>query len=124
MLDGAPDLTNLESMSDSEREKVVDYFDNLVSTTNPDRSASPAPIHPCRRYFPEVEDPRVDLAQLLNKVQRHTRCTDGYCLRRKSESNHKECRFNFPMKLDIESKLSRNENSEFEYTGCSDISLP
>ena len=37
-----------------------------------------------------------DYEDLLNTVQRHTRCSSAYCLKRKPNDNEAKCRFNFP----------------------------
>ena len=33
---------------------------------------------------------------LLNSVQRHTRCSAAYCLRKKANNDEPQCRFNYP----------------------------
>ena len=38
-----------------------------------------------------------DYEDLLNTVQRHTRCSSAYCLKRKPNDNEAKCRFNFPI---------------------------
>ena len=37
-----------------------------------------------------------DYEDLLNTIQRHTRCGSAYCLKRKANDNEARCRFNFP----------------------------
>lgn len=38
-----------------------------------------------------------DYEDLLNTVQRHTRCSSVYCLKRKANDSEAKCRFNFPI---------------------------
>ena len=92
----APDVSNLAAASAEEKQKVADYFDKLVSTIHPDMNEPKGPVHPSRIKLSEVDNRLKDLAQLLNRVQRHTRCMDGYCLRKKKRKDRKECRFKFP----------------------------
>ena len=65
------------------------YVDWLLSTVNPnspDENLWIRPeVHPCQRFcndIPEYEK-QSDYVDLLNMVQRHTRCSTSYCLRKK-----------------------------------------
>ncbi|KIY48364.1 hypothetical protein FISHEDRAFT_22045, partial [Fistulina hepatica ATCC 64428] len=42
-----------------------------------------------------LDDTKLELAQMLNRLQRHTRCTPGYCLKRKP-TGETYCHFGFP----------------------------
>ena len=46
-----------------------------------------------------------DYVDLLNTVQRHTRCNTNYCLRKKENETELKCRFNFPFQLCTSTKL-------------------
>ncbi|KAK3926417.1 THAP domain-containing protein 11 [Frankliniella fusca] len=98
-LDNAPDVSHLEQSSEEDKDEIVNYFDQLISTMNPNVNEAPAPTHPCRKKLSEVVNLEEDLAQLLNRVQRHTVCTAGYCLK------NGKCRFNFPAPLQESTKL-------------------
>ncbi|XP_052119466.1 uncharacterized protein LOC127748747 [Frankliniella occidentalis] len=73
-----------------------------------------APVHPCRIQVNEVDDMQKDLAQLLNKVQRHSKCSDGYCIRYNKKTKSKGCRFKFPKALQEARDLVLNENNQYE----------
>ena len=55
-------------------------------------------IHPCQRQHSDIcdHDTQSDYVDLLNMVQRHTRCNTGYCLRKKANESELKCRFHFP----------------------------
>lgn len=52
---------------------------------------------PCRQEYLNIShiDYDCDYVNLLNAVQRHTRCSTNYCLRRKQNESDLKCRFNF-----------------------------
>ena len=55
-------------------------------------------VHPCQKSHHEVSEYEKQLhyVDLLNMVQRHTRCSTNYCLRKTSNKTELKCRFNFP----------------------------
>ena len=89
---------------------VCQYVDWLLSTVNPnppdeDMWIRPE-VHPCQRShdIPEHEK-QSDYVDLLNMVQRHTRCSTSYCLRKKSNETELKCRFHFPFDICPKTKL-------------------
>ena len=89
---------------------VCQYVDWLLSTVNPnppdeDMWIRPE-VHPCQRNhdIPEHEK-QTDYVDLLNMVQRHTRCSTSYCLRKKSTETELKCRFHFPFDICPKTKL-------------------
>ena len=64
--------------------EICHYHDLLISTMNPiDVSSFSKPsLHPCKLKFAQViEDLHSDYIQLVNTVQRHSKCNSGYCLK-------------------------------------------
>lgn len=57
----------------------------------------------------------VGFPKLLNRVQRHTRCTKGYCLRKRKEANGSQCRLKFPFP-DAEKSSLRRVDGRWTYT--------
>ncbi|KAJ1518827.1 hypothetical protein ONE63_011559 [Megalurothrips usitatus] len=98
-LKDAPNVDDLAQCSDEEILKVLSYFDRYISTTHPDINCPASPVHPCQKKLSEVLDIKRDLAELLNRVQRHTKCSEAYCLRINKKTKKKECRFKFPREL-------------------------
>ena len=90
---------------------VCQYVDWLLSTVNPnppdeDMWIRPE-VHPCQKSphdIPEHEK-QSDYVDLLNMVQRHTRCSTSYCLRKKSNETELKCRFHFPFDICPNTKL-------------------
>ncbi|KAJ1524609.1 hypothetical protein ONE63_011093 [Megalurothrips usitatus] len=108
-LKNAPDITDLSKKSDEDIGKIIEYFDTLISSTNPNVNAPPAVIHPCRIELEDIIDLKKDLAELLNRVQRHTKCTEGYCIKNTG------CRFKFPKEMREFSEIQFKGNGEPEF---------
>ena len=89
---------------------VCQYVDWLLSTVNPnppdeDMWIRPE-VHPCQRSHDIPEHKKQsDNVDLLNMVQRHTRCNTSYCLRKKSNETELKCRFHFPFDICPKTKL-------------------
>lgn len=58
-----------------------------------------------------------DYVNLLNTVQRHTRCSTNYCLKCKENESDLKCRFNYPFDLCDETRI------EFETIHTKDKSI-
>ncbi|KAK3917404.1 ATP-dependent DNA helicase RRM3 [Frankliniella fusca] len=112
-LSDAPDVLKLNSMSSEELEEIVKYYDNLICTIHPDVNCPPAVLHPCRTFLSEAVNMRTDLAELLNKVQRHS-CSSSYCIRKNKKTGVTECRFKFPFEMETVSQLKLNESGSYE----------
>ena len=78
-------------------------------------------IHPCRKHYQDIADcdTNDDFCDLLNMVQRHTRCSTSYCLRKKTTDSEPKCRFNFPMdacsktRLDFEKVHTKGNEPQY-----------
>ena len=76
---------------------------------------------PCQKRYQEIPDCDIDdnFCDLLNMVQRHTRCSTSYCLRKKSTDSEPKCRFNFPMDLCPKTRLEfeqiKTKSDEVQY---------
>ena len=76
------------------------YVGCLLLTVNPcppdeDLWARPDK-HPCQIQYKDISDSDIDYVDLLNMVQRHTRCGTSYCLRKQGDKFELQCRFHFP----------------------------
>ncbi|KAK3914465.1 Vacuolar membrane-associated protein iml1 [Frankliniella fusca] len=115
-LENAVNCDNIEKATPEELEVIVDYFKNLISAINPDSHTEINDDHPCRKVYGNVIDFQKDLAELLNTVQRHTRCSTEYCLRYNKRTKESKCRFGFPiLELNEEAKCQANECGEIEF---------
>ena len=79
--------------------KYVDWLLSTVDPNEPDDMWVKPNIHPCQKHYQDIPDCDIDddYCDLLNMVQRHTRCSTGYCLRKKTADSELKCRFSFPM---------------------------
>lgn len=114
-LSNALEPRTFDNASDEEISKAKNFYDGSVSAFNPLRSTSPAVLHPYRLRSTNVSlNDASHVSELLNRLQRHTRCTKGYCL----GWNGKEyiCRFKFPKEQQEQSLLQKNEKQRWVYT--------
>src|SRR3989337_85299 len=86
--------------------EVVQYLDNLITTINPGLDMPVPERHPCQKSGNELSDDQQDYIDLINRLQRHTRCSPTYCLRIKD--GQQNCRFGYP-KENIEHTLVRDD---------------
>ena len=84
-------------------ETVLQYSDWLISTVNPlppDSNLWMRPkIHPAQvrsETLDTSEKKEMDYIDLINSVQRHTRCSTSYCLKKSKDLQELHCRFHFP----------------------------
>ncbi|KAK3916168.1 ATP-dependent DNA helicase [Frankliniella fusca] len=63
---GAPKIVNFETMSETEKVQVIDYFSALVKAWNPHCNYVITTNHPCRLKVSEVQDKNEDTAALVN----------------------------------------------------------
>ena len=78
-------------------------------------------VHPCQKWREDIPDHELesDYADLLNTVQRHTRCSTNYCLRKKHNESELKCRFHFPFEQCPNTELEFDEvdrkNDQIQY---------
>jgi DNA replication protein DnaC len=75
--------------------EITKYIDSLVTTINPGPNTPVPNNHLCQKRLEELHDDEQDYIELVNKLQRHTRCSPAYCLRTK-RGQQQSCRFGFP----------------------------
>ena len=83
------------------RKNLFPRYDYLISCVNPvpHQEWVKPDIHPCRiDYQDAIQNMDDDYANLLNTVQRHTKCNSEYCLRTNIEGEQ-YCRFHYPFEL-------------------------
>ena len=102
---------NLKEEGRIAKAKVLAYADWLVTTINDalptDAWQLPQP-HPCACQLPNVNRDE-DYCDLVNSVQRHTRCSAAYCLRRKPGQQEPTCRFKFPREMQDHTEIAFEE---------------
>lgn len=93
--------------------KIIQYANRLVSTINPhvapdgsNVESAPQPVtqpHICNKSYLDIEDCHEDLSQLIATCQRHTGCSEAYCLR--TQSGKQVFRFGYPKPLQPETSI-------------------
>ena len=109
-----PDTTELDQdieAGQTAADTVCHYIDWLLPTVNPDPPDEDMwirpEVHPCQKRHQDIpeHDKQSDYVDLSNMVQRHTCCSTGYCLRKKTNETELKCRFHFPFDHCPETKL-------------------
>ena len=106
-------------------ELACKYVDWLLSSFNPnppdDGLWLRPETHPCQERYDDISDGDMhdNYCDLLNMVQCHTRCSTGYCLRKKTPDSEPKCRFNYPQdrcnKTRLEFEEVHNNGNKKEY---------
>ncbi|KAK3932747.1 52 kDa repressor of the inhibitor of the protein kinase [Frankliniella fusca] len=109
-LQDAPDVLNIEQIDSDLATNIANYFGNLVCTEHPNPMQEQAIQHPCRIRLCEVENRDQDLAELVSKVQMHSKCTANYCIR----DVNKGCRFGFPKEVCDTTKFIFDEKNHID----------
>lgn len=88
---------------------ALEYVDWLVCTMNdaiPDAMWRAPEPHPCAVSVHNIADASDhDYQNIVNSVQRHTRCSAAYCLRKKAGQQEQTCRFDYPRPQQVASSL-------------------
>lgn len=98
----APTADSLDVHDPASLDEFVQYWGARCTAVNPGADIPPATKHPSSLRLATATFDMTELAQLLNRVQRHTRCTTAYCLRRPKGSPPDAplaCRFKYPKDL-------------------------
>jgi len=91
---------------------VVQYLDSLVTTVNPALYAPVPERHPSQKNIDEISDDLQDYIELVNKLQRHTRCSPSYCLR-SNRRGEQYCRFGYPKEI-VENTTINDNNGKLK----------
>ncbi|KAK3915748.1 ATP-dependent DNA helicase [Frankliniella fusca] len=57
----------------------------------------------------DIDDLDLDLSQLINHVQRHTKCSRAHCLRQVGSTKSLKCRYKFPKELLSETTIEKQD---------------
>lgn len=111
MTDSSEDCRLQELIQEGEDAKktAIQYCDWLVTTCNdaiPDDTWRLPYPHPSARHPSDITDEDTDYHDLVNSVQRHTRCSTAYCLRRKPGQEKVICRFGYPRDVQESSTIT------------------
>ena len=87
-IEDAPSVENLQD--------YLNKWGDIVVAINPCNSIPQPAVHPCSRRFADRNNTQQELAEILNRCQRHTKCAKPYCIRMNRITKQEECRFHFP----------------------------
>ncbi|XP_059070792.1 uncharacterized protein LOC131860401 [Cryptomeria japonica] len=99
----APNIDNLDWSDHASIQSIKHLFDQYITTWNPptkearlNKQYMPAISDPCLADTEIISrsDPSIDYTKLLNVVQRHTKCSEYTCLKKKNSTL--ECRYKVP----------------------------
>jgi len=112
-MENAPSIDTLDTSDPASLQSFIDFWDQHVSTWHADKTCPPAAIHPSAHEFATLEDTKKELTEILNRVQRHTKCAPGYCERKKKETGKIFCRFGFPKTCQDTTALLKEDGQNF-----------
>ena len=99
-MDMSDDIEQTIQEGEVAKAAALQYVDWLVTTINdsiPDDMWHVPIPHPCALNIKDIDDASDDdYHDLVNTVQRHTRCSAAYCLRKKTGHQEQKCRFDYP----------------------------
>jgi ATP-dependent DNA helicase PIF1 len=114
--DGAiPDIQELRMR------EFIAYWDERISAWNPvPREDEDAPLlghHPSSKPYSGLRPVQEELSELLNWVQRHTKCKPGYCKvkRRVAGEEKVACRFDFPFASRGEASITLDSKNRLRF---------
>jgi hypothetical protein len=110
---GAPSVDDFDRNNAEAVQNYINFWDQHISTWHPDKHCSAAAIHPSVRLFDTLQDTKQELAEILNRLQRHTHCAPGYCERKKKTTGEVFCRFGYPKALRENSELAKDPGRDF-----------
>lgn len=124
-LPNAPDVEKLLTCTspdelETTKQEIIQYADKVISTINPavlpdgsniDDAPSPkVNPHICNKSYLDVTDFDEDLSDLIAICQRHTRCSEAYCLR--TRNGCQQCRFGYPKELRPQTSITFDGDGE------------
>src|SRR5436305_14099863 len=89
------------------------FWSRYITAFNPDPNRRPDSMHPSSLPYEQQQNSKDFLAACLNRFQRHSKCTEAYCLRKKKETSVKVCRFGFPQRVQDTAGLTTDHNPNY-----------
>ena|SRR6266498_3375853 len=74
---------------------VIQYIDSIITTINPGISVSIPEKHPYQKHSSEIDDSTQNYIELINKLQRHKKCSPSYCIH-VNRKGQQVCKFGYP----------------------------
>lgn len=105
-----PTAPALDQETDAARAAFARYWGEVITAWNPDALRLPDAGNPAALASADVANTADQFAAFLNRLQMHSACRAGYCLRKISGSDHSICRFFYPRPLFPEAVVTKEIN--------------
>ncbi|EEQ31187.1 ATP-dependent DNA helicase PIF1 [Microsporum canis CBS 113480] len=92
------------------RQEFAEYWSQHLTAVNPDVHRRPDARHPCSIPIHQQGNTIDRATALLNRVNRHTRHSPAYCLRKDKRTKELRCRFRFPRPLRTVAAVTPRDN--------------
>ncbi|KAJ6469348.1 hypothetical protein C8R45DRAFT_1105214 [Mycena sanguinolenta] len=133
-VEGAPNVDDIDwsvlkgdgPVSEEQQQRMdvfVNYWKNHISALNPlpreDKNVPLVGLHPCNKDRAQMKNTKEELAELLNGVEHHTKCSPSYCQVRRKVPGEQEpqllYRFNYPMTCRAEAGISHDSKKRVRF---------
>ena len=105
-----PSAPSLDQESDAARAAFARYWGGLITAWNPDPLRLPDRRNPASLKPTDVVNTSDQFTAFVNRLQKHSHCTAGYCLRTSRQTGQSSCRFFFPRPLFANATITREIN--------------
>ena len=111
-----PNLEDKNLENPEHRRELADYFSKKVFAHTPIPNLPRPQINPCQLRRPTGDkDNRTDVAEILNRCQRHSKCLATYCLRYNKRLKAMACRFGFPHPVCNMPEIEKNQKGQWTF---------
>ena len=108
-----PDAPVADMSTPESQASFVQFWSQHITAYNPDANRRPDSTHPSSLPYEQQQNSKDFLNACLNRFQRHSRCTESYCLRKKKGASIKSCRFRFPRPVQDAASLTTDLNPTY-----------
>ena len=114
-LKDGPAIDDKDFSNADHRSELAQYFAKRVFSHTPIPHLPRPAINPCQVSSPVDKDNRTDVAELLNRCQRHSKCLPTYCLRWNNQLRKQACRFGFLHPSCDGPKIEKNHKGQWTF---------
>lgn len=82
------------------------FWELVLTAINPKGDLPPILVYPCSKPFDQQANTRCELAELLNRMKQHIKCSTAYYYYKIEETGEMQCKFYFPKPLQPSSTMS------------------
>src|SRR5436309_372153 len=108
-----PDALVADMSTPESQASFVQFWSQHITAYNPDANYRPDSTHPSSLPYEQQQNSKDFLNACLNWFQRHSRCTESYCLRKKKGTSIKSCQFRFLQLVQDAASLTTDLNPTY-----------